>query len=271
MTNAADAQAPMNQDQLIQAVDQQRLLPAYQGVYDAQSGLLVGVEALARLRTHDGVILPPSRFIPPAEEFGLINQISEQIWTMAIQEMAQRWPDSGVLRPWLSLNASVVSAAQPGWATAWIDQFNKWELSRTRIVVEVTESAYSDVAAINSVSQLHDAWIRIAVDDFGAGWSSLTRLAQMPIDIIKIDRQFLVALRQGRGQAMSVLRAVINLGPALGVPTIMEGVETLQDFATVRALGVVAVQGFLFRRPGPIQTVLPMLPGHLMPGAKSPA
>ena len=218
---------------------------AYQPVVDVGSRAVVGFEAL--LRWHHPVegTIPPAEFVPLAEEVGLIVPIGAWVLRQACAE-ASLWADP--VR--VAVNLSPVQFRDPGLVATVREALALSGLAPHRLELEVTESVLL-VASEANVAMLHalrDLGVRIAMDDFGTGYCSLSYLQKFPFDKIKIDRSFVSQLGENP-HSTAIVRAVIGLGASLGIVTVAEGVETEAQFAHLRAEGCQEVQGYLFGRP----------------------
>ncbi|HLH91642.1 MAG TPA: EAL domain-containing protein [Xanthobacteraceae bacterium] len=218
----------------------------FQPVVGMPEGRLVGFEALLRLRGPDGGLISPARFIPVAEELGLIDRLGAWVITEACRT-ATSWPEH--LRVAVNLSpAQFASDVRATVATALAAS----GLAPARLELEITESLFMDASTgvANELAALKALGVSIAMDDFGTGYSSLSYLWRFPFDKIKIDRAFVVAPEADRNRE-TVLRAVIGLGRSLGLQVTVEGVETAQQAALVRGLRCHQIQGFYFGRPMP--------------------
>lgn len=253
------ANGPVSEGELRRGLEEAEFFPVFQGVYEASSGLLLGVEALARWRNREGRLVPPVDFIELAESLGLIGAISRRIWEPAIRSVAARWPEGSPHQPWLSLNVSPVQLADDGWLSLVRQLAASGGLSPGRVVLEITESALLVPHSVEQLTTAREEGFLVAIDDFGKGWSSLSRLSSMPLDVLKLDRDFVVDLGLSpTGSAHSIMRAVVELGHAVRVLTVAEGIEQAWQFADVRRLGVDAVQGYHFGKPSPLPEVAAM-------------
>jgi diguanylate cyclase (GGDEF)-like protein len=219
----------------------------YQQFNDADAGEITGYEALLRWRTPEGEIVGPSKFIPLAEESGLIVRIGAWALETACSEMARR-PEH--LR--VSVNLSPVQFHNQDLVGTVERALEKSGLSPSRLELEITESVVlqKDPLTLRQLKRLRDLGVSIAVDDFGTGYSSLSYLLSYPVDRIKIDRSFVTALGKHRGSS-AVVRAIITLAESLGMSITAEGVETREQLVQLRELGCREVQGFYFSRPVP--------------------
>jgi diguanylate cyclase (GGDEF)-like protein len=235
------------QHDLRTALARGELYLAYQPQAD-MDGTIIGFEALARWKHPLRGLIPPSMFIPIAEESGLIFQIGEWILREACREAAS-WPNPLQI----AINLSPVQFRHrdlPGLVRAILRDTG---LEASRLELEITEGAligdYSRAIAV--LRGLKALGARIAMDDFGTGYSSLSYLQAFPFDKIKIDRSFVSNLNR-HGQAAAIIRAVIGLGRGLGLPVFAEGVETREQLRFLNREACAGVQGYLIGRPGPI-------------------
>jgi diguanylate cyclase (GGDEF)-like protein/PAS domain S-box-containing protein len=235
------------QHELRSAVDRDELLLYYQPQV-LVSGEVLGFEALVRWQHFARGIVPPNVFIPLAEESGMIIQIGEWVLREACREAAS-WPDH--LR--VAVNLSPVQFQHgdlPGMVhTVLMDT----GLPGARLELEITESVLIDdfSRAVSILRRLKMLGVRIAIDDFGIGYSSLSYLQAFPFDKIKIDQSF-VSNVEKNAQSVDIIRAVIGLANGLSVPVAAEGVETRAQLEFLRQEGCKEVQGYLFGKPYPI-------------------
>ena len=191
--------------------------------------------------------MSPADFIPLAEEIGLIVPIGEWVLHTACREAA-RWP--GDLS--VAVNMSPAQFRSDRLVQAVTSALSSSGLAPHRLELEITEGLLlSDNAAnLAILHALRGLGLRISMDDFGTGYSSLSYLRSFPFDKIKIDRSFVSGTpKHGNSDAMAIVRAVASLGAALGMSTVAEGVETLEQMAQIRREGCTQVQGYLISRP----------------------
>ncbi|TMJ06214.1 MAG: EAL domain-containing protein [Alphaproteobacteria bacterium] len=219
----------------------------YQPLVDLRTGAIIGCEALLRWQHPVRGLIPPGDFIPLAEETGLINQLGEWVLLTACTE-ATRWPDHTKL----AINISPVQFRSPGLALKVIGALAESGLSPRRLELEITEAVLirDDEAALRTLHQLRDAGVRIAMDDFGTGFSSLSYLQRFPFDKIKIDRCFIKDVTAKDG-SVAIVRAVIGIAKARKITTTAEGVETDAQRRLLSKLGCDEMQGFLISRAIP--------------------
>ena len=239
---------------LAEAVATNELSLVYQPVVNLYNGRVEGLEALCRWR-HRGRIVPPSEFIPVAERTGVIGPLTEWVLDEACARLAE-W--SPALKQFLqvSVNVSPAQITDPAFVDTVTDVVARYRLRRGQLVLEITESAaLADVVVARRVVEaLRDAGVRIALDDFGVGFSSLSQLHAIELDIVKIDRSFINRLDTDPRQAR-FLRSLLRLGGDLGLSVVGEGVERQSQLDMLQDLGCRLVQGYLLARPMPAQDV----------------
>ncbi len=219
----------------------------YQPLVSLPGGVLTGFEALIRWRHPERGLLGPAAFLPLAEKLGLMRRIGGWVLEEACIT-AMLWP------PELSVAVNLAPAQleDSRLPDTIADLLKTTGLPAHRLELEVTETVLlaNGDAALGQLLALRDAGVRIAMDDFGTGHSSLTQLRVFPFDRLKIDRSFVKDLPLG-GDAQAIVRAVTGLGRSLGIQVIAEGVETEEQLQALLAEGCDAAQGFLFGRPVP--------------------
>ncbi|MEZ4503067.1 MAG: bifunctional diguanylate cyclase/phosphodiesterase [Dehalococcoidia bacterium] len=247
---AADRSATESGLRIAVAHDEFRLV--FQPIVRVADGSVVGVEALLRWDHPELGTLPPAEFIAVAEESGLISPIGEWVIEEALYQLGE-WHRDG-LDLAVAVNLSPRQLQLPGLA-GWIRGLAARQGVRLEsLIIEITESATLDVAGplLDELAELRNLGVRIALDDFGMGYSSLGRFHQLPIDLVKIDRSFLAAISDTVTPSRSdtaVMEAAILLAHSHGLPIIAEGVETESERQLVERLGCDFAQGFFFARP----------------------
>ncbi len=247
MQAAAQTQLQLRSDLAI-AIAENQLRLHYQPVVDLRTGRTIGYEALVRWQ-RDGRLVPPADFIPMAESSGLIGPLTEWVVNEACQTTVD-WGRPGH-RPWVSVNLPADQLVRKDLVTGLGTTLARTGLAPDRLVIELTESSLLDIdVARPAIERLREMGIRLAIDDFGTGYSALSYLARLPIDIVKIDRSFVIALVEA-GPEEAIASAIIALAARLGLTTIGEGIETAEQLDHLVALGCDLGQGFYLGRPDP--------------------
>lgn len=230
----------------------------YQPILNLKTQGFAGFEALLRWRHAEEGYISPARFIPVAEETGLIVPIGDWVLRQAIEEAA-KWPRN--LR--VAINVSSVQFQRGNVVPSIMNALATSGLSPERVEIEITESVFFDNTASNldALRQLHALGLKIALDDFGTGFSALSYLLSYPFDKIKIDGSFVRAIDNAAG-AQTIVRAVAEIGHGMGITTTAEGVETAAQLRNVHAAGYNEAQGFLIARPMPAGLVRKLLEGE---------
>jgi diguanylate cyclase (GGDEF)-like protein len=236
---------------LREAIEQNNLILEYQPIIDVRSGAVSGFEALARWRHPTKGMIPPSAFIPIAEDSGLILPLGEWVLREACGQAA-KWPN-GIK---LAVNLSPVQFTLPDLADLVQRVLAETTLDPHRLTLEITESLFiSDTAkTLATLHRLKTLGVRIAMDDFGTGYSSLSSLRSFPFDEIKIDRAFVSDVERNSENSV-IVQAVIIIASALGMTTVAEGVETADQQTVLKALGCDKAQGYLYSRSMPADQV----------------
>jgi diguanylate cyclase (GGDEF)-like protein/PAS domain S-box-containing protein len=223
----------------------------YQPIVDAQRGAVVGAEALVRWQHPEKGLLPPAQFIPIAEEAGLIELLGGWILREAVRQAAQ-WHRDGVGdgRLWVSVNLSVEQLANPALVGEVELALRDHGLPAELLVLELTESAVMRdvVTATQRLDGIAALGVRIGVDDFGEGHSSLAYLASLPLDLLKIPKTFVDQIGHP-GANVALVRAIVELARSFGLHTVAEGIERPEQVAPLVDLGCELGQGYLFARP----------------------
>lgn len=246
------------------AIDQMRLVSGlrravrhgefinhYQPILSLTSGELLGFETLVRWQHPSRGMMLPDEFIALAEERGLIGSIGEKIFHTAFEQLQDWLESSGTPRRLhLSLNLSPKQLAMPSLAETVGALLREFGIPPELVVFEITEEAIiEDLAAAKSIlRKLKSLSIAVCIDDFGTGYSSLKYLHQLPVDMLKIDRSFVRALRTDP-QSTEIVRTILELSRRLGIQTVAEGIETGEQLDQLRKLGCEYGQGSLFAMP----------------------
>ena len=244
-------------NELRRGVERGEIVPYYQPIITLETGDLVGFEVLARWRHPDRGLLGADKFLPMAEEMGLIADVGAAVLRASLVQLGQwqqRSGRSGDLSLSVNLSArqlsdgSLLGLVSEALGQAGVDAGSLW--------LEITETALmSDVKAASvALRELRGLGLHLAVDDFGTGYSSLTYLKRFPVEAIKVDRSFVAGLGID-AEDSTIVDAVVKLGHSLNLQVVAEGVETPLQLARLRELGCDRAQGFLFGRPRPAELV----------------
>ncbi|NJK42207.1 MAG: EAL domain-containing protein, partial [Acaryochloridaceae cyanobacterium SU_2_1] len=236
---------------LRQAITDQQLTLYYQPIVSLEDHRIVGFEALARWQHPQRGLISPERFIPIAEETGLIVKLDWWAMRQACQQM-RAWQDQ--LSPDQKLGVSVNFSSGHFSLPSMVNQVSQilaeTGLAAASLQIEITEGALiaNPESAAQILSELKALGIRIHVDDFGTGYSSLSYLHRYPVDTLKIDRSFIQQLDHNT-DCLEIVRAIVVLAHALNLDAIAEGIETEKELATIQSLGCEYGQGYYFYRP----------------------
>lgn len=236
------------ESRLRSALEADDLETAFHGMYELASGRLQAVEALARWRDPEMGEVRPAEFIPLAEETGLIVQLGHQQMLRACRRLLEAGDELSVggHLPRLNVNLSSRQLEDPGVVERVREILEETGFPAGRLFLEVTESAA--MRESDTVSQLKDLGVGLAVDDFGTRYSTLAQVQKLEVDELKIDRSFVAGL-PGDRKDRAIVETVVTLGQALGLNVVAEGVETEEQLAAVREFGCDSVQGFYFGEP----------------------
>lgn len=234
---------------LRQSMEKGELFLEYQPQADVKTGGIYGVEALVRWQCGRFGLVPPDRFVPLAEETGLIVPMGEWILRTACLEY-QRWNKQWAGLSSLSVNLSAVQLRQPGLLAMVERVLDETGMKRGALILEITESALvsNPEEAIITLNALSRLGVGVSIDDFGTGYSSLSYLKRFPVSELKIDRSFVDGLANNADD-VAITQAVIALAKSLNLDVIAEGVETAEQLRVIERLGCHRVQGYFIGRP----------------------
>jgi diguanylate cyclase (GGDEF)-like protein len=243
---------------LRRAVEREELVVHYQPIIDLETGEVSAAEALLRWQRTGGLV-SPVEFIPLAEETGVIVSIGEWVLHEACAE-ARRWSDEGLPAVPVTVNVSARQLLDPRFESLVAAALTASGLDPGRLILEVTESSVMQNAdvTIAKLDRVSETGVRIALDDFGEGYSSLGQLRELPIDILKIARPFVRELTDDQHDP-ALVRGIIELARSLGLRLVAEGIEYPEQQAILRAFDCPLGQGFLFARPLESQGLREML------------
>ncbi|KQW21875.1 hypothetical protein ASC80_00200 [Afipia sp. Root123D2] len=227
----------------------------YQPQVRIEDGQILGVEALARWNHPLLGNVPPDRFIPIAEECGLIETLGAWALDEACRQMAE-WRAQGIIIPAVSVNLSPLHFRNEGLADTIAEVLRKHHLAPHMLTLEITEGVMMDdgPTATNMLKAIHALGVGLSMDDFGTGYSSLSGLATMPFSELKIDRAFINRIETDAG-TLAIVTAVIRIGQSLGMIVVAEGVETAAQHAILKKLGCHVAQGYFPGRPMDVEAL----------------
>ena len=258
------------ESKLIRALEKEELDLHYQAKVEIRTGRIVGVEALLRWHNPEMGQVSPDRFIPMAEETGLIVPIGEWVLNTACRQ-AQAWRQDGLVPGNVGVNLSSHQFRRGGLIemvdrvlaeTGWDSQWLEFELTESVIMENAEET-------INVLNQLKQLGITLSVDDFGTGYSSMAYLKRFPLDVVKIDRSFVSDITTDVNDA-TIVKAIIALARGLNLTSIAEGVETEQQLNFLRQHGCDQMQGYLINRPVPAEQMEQLLRAEQSSDEKRP-
>lgn len=235
---------------LREALRHNRLRLLFQPIVYLQSGEVIGVETLTRWTHPDHGEVPPSEFIPLAEETGLIVELDLWVLQSACRQFVSWRAQADLASPQVSVNLSAHTIGRVGFVQQVKELLEAAGMEPEGLRLEITETALmtSPAQVRQTLRQLRELGVAVSLDDFGTGYSSLSYLRDFPVDCIKIDRSFIQGVETD-STAAAIVRAIISLGEALQMRVLGEGVETAQQVARLRELGCHHAQGYYFSKP----------------------
>jgi EAL domain-containing protein (putative c-di-GMP-specific phosphodiesterase class I) len=232
------------------ALEQRQFELHYQPKVNVKTRRLEGVEALIRWNEPGAGLVPPSVFLPLLESTGRIVEVGEWVLEQAVRD-CQHWQQLGLPAVRIAVNVSPVQLRHQDFVQRFFEICTPLTGVGCGLDIEITEGLLqSDSVEVGHLETLRQAGVRIAIDDFGTGHSSLNRLAELPIDTLKIDRTFTSRLARN-GSGRSVVRTILALARSFELTVVAEGVETQEELRALTELGCDQVQGFLLAQPMP--------------------
>ena len=251
------AQRLRRESGLHRALERREIALAYQPIVDLGCGGLVGYEALMRWRLPDGTMVPPTEFIPIAEETGLILGLGAWALLEALTQL-RAWIDTDVCpaSASMSVNVSPRQLRDPAFSSVVREALRRSGVPADQLWIEVTESVMitDPEQASEMFHRLRATGAHLSMDDFGTGYSSLSLLRRYPLQRIKIDQSFVASVADD-DNARSLVRTILAMAESMGLDAVAEGVENVEQFHALRALGCQRAQGYLFSRPVPPEAI----------------
>ncbi len=253
--NARVAESLAMENRLRRALDEGRLALHYQPKIDVATGSLAGLEALIRWNDPELGSVPPSKFVSLLEETGMILAAGRWALRRAVEDIG-RWRAAGLEVPRVSVNVSALQLRQKDFVDSVLQALEGEGRQAPLIELEITESVLvEDIEeSTRKLQILRRAGIEVSVDDFGTGYCSLSYLARLPVDTLKIDRSFVVRMRDA-GYPRNIVAMIVSLAHTLNLKVIAEGVEDEEQLRMLRELGCDQIQGYLVGRPVPAQEI----------------
>jgi EAL domain-containing protein (putative c-di-GMP-specific phosphodiesterase class I) len=237
------------ENKLRKAIDDEHLELQFQPKIGLENGKVEGLEALARWHDPEFGVVPPSDFIPLAEEAGLIEAIGDWVLRAGIEQL-RRWEEEGLSSLRLALNLSPLQLDDPKLPDRIAGLLEDAGVDPRRLELEITETAVlsREPGTLEGLERLRAMGAGVSLDDFGTGYSSLSTLRSLPIDSLKIDRSFVTDVERDEDGA-ALLGAIISMAKVMRLKVVVEGVETEGQLAIMRELGCDEVQGHLLSPP----------------------
>lgn len=241
------------ESQLRPALESNQFSAYYQPIVDCESGEVAGFEALARWHHPELGMISPGKFIPIAEECGVISEIGKFMLETAIQQLAE-WNSKRSAQPplYMSINVSKRQLLQPGCIEHLAEVLERTRVDPKSIYLEITETVVMDYGSsvVDILETFKQLGVRLSMDDFGTGLSSLTHLHKYPVDVLKIDQAFVRHLEE-KSMYTAVVLAIVTLAKNMGMSIVVEGIERVEQLVQIQTLDCEYAQGYLFSKPVP--------------------
>ena len=245
---------------LRRALERREFVVHYQPLVESATRHPIGVEALVRWARPGDAMVPPGQFIPLAEETGLIVPLGAWVLDAACRQFTD-WLNAGLNLKLLAVNLSPVQFRHPDMVEMVADTLRETGMPPERLELEITEGALMDIVETEAkLKALKDLGVRLSIDDFGTGFSSMAYLKRFPIDKLKVDQSFVRDISDQRAD-MEIVSAIISLAKGLNLDILAEGVETHAQLEALKTLDCTYAQGYLFSRPVAAEHIPPLLQG----------
>jgi diguanylate cyclase (GGDEF)-like protein/PAS domain S-box-containing protein len=240
---------------LYRAVNENAFIVEYQPQVNCVTGRLVRVEALVRMKSSEFGVIPPGKFIPLAEELGLIGHIDQFVFEEACRQYNE-WIHKGYEAIKIAVNLSAIQLRDQELVDKYTTIIKKYNVNPCDIQLEITESVLIDNEniALEIIESFIKYGIKIVLDDFGTGQSSLRCIKMFPIDTVKIDRMF-VKDSMYNDKNVAIINGVMQMANSLNIGIVAEGVETQSEYEMIRSLGCNEIQGYYFSKPRPAKVI----------------
>ncbi|MBT9612570.1 MAG: EAL domain-containing protein [Burkholderiales bacterium] len=253
--NARVAETLKLENKLRRALEQEQLVLHYQPKIELKSGQISGLEALIRWNDPETGLVPPLKFIPLLEETGMILDAGRWALAKAVSD-SRTWQANGLQSPRIAVNVSPIQLRQKDFVSMVARVINGGENAAVKLELEITESLImQDIGAnIQKLRGIREMGIEVAIDDFGTGYSSLSYIAKLPVNVLKIDRAFIINM-VNNADDLSIVSTIISLAHSLNLRVIAEGVETEEQANLLRLLKCNEIQGYLFSPAVPAEEI----------------
>ena len=233
------------------ALEKQEFVTYFQPQYNHRTGEMIGAETLCRWIEEDGTFISPGEFIPIFEKNGFIKQLDKYMWEKVFVQINE-WQKAGAKIVPISVNVSRLSVTENDFVDTIRALSEKYPINRELIHFEITESAYTrqQKRLVNMVDQVRDMGFKVAMDDFGSGYSSLNTLKNVPIDILKLDMGFMSEDNEAKGE--KIIKNVVTMASELNLDMVSEGVETKEQADFLMCVGCDVIQGYFYAKPMPL-------------------
>ena len=234
---------------LDEALAENRIEVFYQPIYSIEKKKFVSAEALVRIRDGEGKIIKPEVFVPVAEKNGKIIEVGNEVFRQ-VCKMLQENDVTQYGVEYIEVNLSVAQCADNGLADSYISTMNEFDINPRLINLEITESASmkSKEILLNNMKRLIEYGINFSLDDFGTGQSNLNYIVDMPVEIVKFDKDMTTAYFDNK-KAKYVMDAAMHMIHGMGLKIVSEGIETIEQYNRMKDLGISYIQGFYFSKP----------------------
>ena len=252
---------------ILKAMEEDRVEVFFQPIYATDTKKFVSAEALVRIRREDGSIIPPGLFIPIAEETGLIVKLGERVFEKVCRFITEHAPEQyGV--EYIEINLSVVQCEAKSLAKCYSDIMDKYKINPAFINLEITESASIVMrkTLLDNMKALISYGVSFSLDDFGNGQSNLNYIVDMPVNIVKFDREMSQAFFRDE-KAKYVMNAAMQMIHGMKLKIVSEGIESEEQYLAMEELSIDYIQGYYFSKPLPETAFLAFLQGRQEQGA----